>query len=157
MAKPNDGTDSFPHDLWLIKILPIVSPPSLHRIPFIPDPRLAFIALRQGLFVLKHMSIYRRVLLHECRFSLFRCALDRLIELKWKMPRNIDQPQPSPIIAVPFDVFAAQNRSYQIRGALAFLFRLAIGKDLVALCGADNKGFVAAGLDAIVDLDIPVF
>ena len=73
------------------------------------------------------------------------------------MPRNIDQPQPSPIIAVPFDVFAAQNRSYQIRGALAFLFRLAIGKDLVALCGADNKGFVAAGLDAIVDLDIPVF
>ena len=72
------------------------------------------------------------------------------------MPRNIDQPQPSPIIAVPFDVFAAQNRSYQIRGALAFLFRLAIGEDLIALCGADNKGFVAAGLDAIVDLDIPI-
>ena len=70
---------------------------------------------------------------------------------------RIDQPQPSPIIAVPFDVFAAQNRSYQIRGALAFLFRLAVGEDLIALCGADNKGFVAAGLDAIVDLDIPVF
>ena len=102
------------------------------------------------------MSIYRRVLLHECRFSLFRCALDRLIELKWKMPRNIDQPQPSPIIAVPFDVFAAQNRSYQIRGALAFLFRLAVGEDLIALCGADNKGIVVAGENAAFDRDIPI-
>ena len=102
------------------------------------------------------MSIYRRVLLHECRFSLFRCTLDRLIELKWKMPRNIDQPQSCPIVAVAFDVFAAQNRSYQIRGALAFLFRLAIGKDLIALCGADNKGFVVSGENAAFDSDIPV-
>ena len=69
----------------------------------------------------------------------------------------IDQPQPSPIIAVAFDVFAAQNRSYQIRGALAFLFRLAVGKDLIALCSADNKGFVAAGENAAFDSDIPVF
>ena len=67
-----------------------------------------------------------------------------------------NQPQPSPIIAVPFDVFAAQNRSYQIRGALAFLFRLAIGEDLIALCGADNKGFVAAGENAAFDRDIPI-
>ena len=70
--------------------------------------------------------------------------------------KRSNQPQLSPIVAVAFDVFAAQNRSYQIRGALAFLFRLAIGEDLIALCGADNKGFVAAGLDAIVDLDIPI-
>ena len=70
---------------------------------------------------------------------------------------RIDQPQPCPIVAIPLDVFAAQNWSYQIRGALAFLFRLAIGKDLVALCGADNKGFVAAGENAAFDSDIPVF
>ena len=46
--------------------------------------------------------------------------------------------------------------SYQIRGALALFFRLTIGKDLIALCGADNKGIVTAGLDAIVDADIPI-
>ena len=69
----------------------------------------------------------------------------------------IDQPQPRPVVAVPFDVFAAQNRSYQIRGALTLFFSLAIGKDLIALCGADDKGIIAAGFDAVVDLDIPIF
>ena len=72
------------------------------------------------------------------------------------MPRDIDQPQPSPFVAVPFDVFAAQNRSYQIRGALALLFRLAVGEDLIALCGADNKSIVAASEHTAFDADTPV-
>ena len=71
--------------------------------------------------------------------------------------KRSNQPQPRPVVAVPFDVFAAQNRSYQIRGALTLFFSLAIGKDLIALCGADNKGIIAAGFDAVVDLDIPIF
>ena len=71
--------------------------------------------------------------------------------------KRSDQPQPCPVVAVPFDVFAAQNWSYQIRGALTLFFRLAIGKDLIALCGADNKGIVTAGLDTVVDLDVPIF
>ena len=73
------------------------------------------------------------------------------------MPRNIDQPQPRPVVAVSFDVFAAQNRSYQIRGAPMLFLGLAIGKDLIALSGADDKGIVTAGFDAVVDLDIPIF
>ena len=68
----------------------------------------------------------------------------------------IDQPQPRPVVAVPFDVFAAQNRSYQIRGALTLFFSLAIGKDLIALCGADDKGIIAAGENAAFDSDIPI-
>ena len=48
-------------------------------------------------------------------------------------------------------------RSYQIRGALAFLFRLAVGEDLIALCGADNKGLVIARKHTAIDTDIPFF
>ena len=70
--------------------------------------------------------------------------------------KRSNQPQLSPIVAVAFDVFAAQNRSYQIRGALTLFFRLAIGKDLIALSGADNKGFVVSGENAAFDSDIPV-
>ena len=73
------------------------------------------------------------------------------------MPRNIDQPQPRPVVAVSFDVFAAQNRSYQIRGAPMLFLGLAIGKDLVALSGADNKGIIASGENAAFDSDIPIF
>ena len=79
----------------------------------------------------------------------------RYSELKWKMPRNIDQPQSCPIVAVAFDVFAAQNRSYYSFSALPFVFCLAGSKDLITLLGADNKGIIIASLDTVVDLDIP--
>ena len=72
------------------------------------------------------------------------------------MPRNIDQPQPCPIIAVPLDVLTAQNRSYYSFSALPFVFCLAGSKDLIALSGADNKGIIIASLDTVVDLDIPI-
>ena len=35
-------------------------------------------------------------------------------------------------------------------------FSLAIGKDLIALCGADDKGIIAAGENAAFDSDIPI-
>ena len=70
--------------------------------------------------------------------------------------KRSNQPQPRPVVAVPFDVFAAQNRSYQIRGALTLFFSLAIGKDLIALYGADDKGIIAAGENAAFDSDIPI-
>ena len=70
--------------------------------------------------------------------------------------KRSNQPQPCPVVAVPFDVFAAQNRSYQIRGAPMLFLSLAIGKDFIALSGADNKGIIAAGENAAFDSDIPI-
>ena len=79
---------------------------------------------------------------------------------RWNLPFYavvcIDQPQPCPVIAIPLDVFAAQNRSYQIRRASALVFGLAVGENLIALGSADNKGIVTAGLDTVVDLDVPI-
>ena len=139
MAKSNDGPDSFPHDLWLIKILHISTVPKIIR-------RSALIRSACNLVPMAVQMGFK---------SRIKSDIDGR-DLSFQPVVCIDQPQPSPIIAVPFDVFAAQNRSYQIRGALTFFFRLAIGKDLIALCGADNKGFVAAGENAAFDRDIPI-
>ena len=98
--------------LWLRKILPIFCAPTLHGIPFIAYSSLCLVALRQWLFILKHMIIHSRILLLKGFFSLFRCAFYRLIKLIRKMPWDINQPQVCPVISIPLDVPATQNRSF---------------------------------------------
>ena len=140
MAKSNDGSDSFPHDLWLIKILHISTVPKIIRRNTLirSTCNLVPIAVQMGF----NSRIKGDVDGRDLPFHSVVC---------------IDQPQPCPVVAVSFDVFAAQNRSYQIRGAPMLFLGLAIGKDFIALSGAADKGIVTAGFDAVVDLDIPIF
>ena len=92
--------------------VPILSTPSLHGIPFISDISFCFVAFRKRLFVFQHMLIYSRILFLKRSFCFFRCSCNRLIKLQWKMPWNIYQPQICPIIPIPLDVPASQNRSF---------------------------------------------
>ena len=81
------------------------------------------------------MIIHSRILLLKGFFRLFRCAFYRLIKLIRKMPWDINQPQVCPVISIPLDVPATQNRSYKLLSTLALIIRLAISKDFVTLLG----------------------
>ena len=135
--------------MWLIKILPI-----------------GYVILRLEPFVGRLLSCFDHLIIYDIGLPrLFQSLhserkevlLDSgiLFYIIMACGKRGNQPQPSPVVAVPFDVFAAQNRSYQIRRASALVFGLAVGENLIALGSADNKGIVTAGLDTVVDLDIP--
>lgn len=47
-------------------------------------------------------------------------------------------------------------RPYQRGRPRALVLRLAAGEDLVALLRRDDERVIVAGLDAVVDLDVPV-
>ena len=44
--------------------------------------------------------------------------------------------------------------SYEINHPLKLVLSLAISEDLISPLGAENKGLITAGLDAVVDLYI---
>ena len=69
---------------------------------------------------------------------------------------GVYQPQPCPLIPIPLDVASAKNGPDKFSRPLAFVVAAAGGENLVAFRRGDDEGFVVAGLDAIVDLDIPI-
>ena len=46
--------------------------------------------------------------------------------------------------------------SYKLLSPLALVFSLAVGKDFITFRGVNDESVIVAGLDAVVDLDIPV-
>lgn len=102
------------------------------------------------------MIIHSRILFLKSLFRLIRCALYRLVKLIRKMPWNINQPQVCPVISIPLDIPASENRSYKFSRSLALVIRLAIGKDFITFSGVYDESVIVASLDAVIDLDIPV-
>ena len=67
-----------------------------------------------------------------------------------------DNPQLRPLVAVAFNVSAAENGSYEFGGSFAFRFVTASGEDFVAPSGGNDERFVATRLNTIVDRDVPL-
>lgn len=79
------------------------------------------------------MIIHSRILFLKSLFRLIRCALYRLVKLIRKMPWNINQPQVCPVISIPLDIPASENRSYKFSRPFTFILGLAVGKNLFTL------------------------
>ena len=62
-----------------------------------------------------------------------------------------------PIVGIAFDVAATEDGSEKFFCAGAFVFVAAVFEDFGSRFFGDDKGFIQAGFDAVVDLDIPIF
>jgi len=102
------------------------------------------------------MRIDCGILFSKRLLSLFGCPFDRLVKLHRKVPRNVDYPQLRPLVAVAFNISAAENGSYEFGGSFAFRFVTACGEDFVAPNGGNDERFVATRLNTIVDRDVPL-
>lgn len=69
---------------------------------------------------------------------------------------GIDEPKTSPFVAITLDVSAAKNRSNQFLSSSPLVSCATVPKYLLPFFRRNNKGVVTAGLNAVVDLDIPV-
>ena len=92
-------------------------------------------------------------MLLNCRIVLYMDAL----YLSSNSIMRVYKPQICPIITVSSNIPATENRSNKFGCSLALILGLASIQNLAPLGRINDESIVETGLDAIIDLDVPIF